>query len=335
MSIINQTLRELDARKTDSASLQIPLRPVAAATRRGPALWVAAAALLPIAGLALWLMPRHAEPLAPARPDAALRAPPPVAAAPEQAPARAQPATPAAEIPVKPAVAKTREQEGSDSGSASKLSGLSLTMKLSSPVEGPAAIRKVVNTATAEEEAEERYRKAVSLVQKGRENQARPLLEEAVRLSPSHVAARQTLATLLSEAGQGREAEAVLREGRAVAPENAWFALSLARLQAARGDAEGAVATLLSGVEGRGVNAEYHATLAALLMRLKHHAEAEQHYQQALKGQPDQGTWWMGLGLSLDAQGKSDEARSAYGRALTAANLPEKLVGFVRAKLAE
>lgn len=164
---------------------------------------------------------------------------------------------------------------------------------------------------------------------------ARPLLEESIRLFPGHVAARQTLATLLSEAGYSREAAAVLREGRAVSPDNAWFALNRARLQAARGDVEGAAATLQSGIAGRGINAEYRATFAALLARLKQHAEAARQYEQALKQQPEQGTWWMGLGLALAAQGKPDEARAAYSRALAVGDLPEKLEEFVRATLAE
>lgn len=55
----------------------------------------------------------------------------------------------------------------------------------------------------------------------------------------------------------------------------------------------------------------------------------------ALERQPEQGTWWMGLGLAMAAQGKSAEAHAAYRRSLTAGNLPENLEEFVRAKLAE
>ena len=51
--------------------------------------------------------------------------------------------------------------------------------------------------------------------------------------------------------------------------------------------------------------------------------------------QPGPGTWWVGLGLALAAQGKNDEARSAYRRARMAGNLPDTLEEFVRAKLAD
>lgn len=75
--------------------------------------------------------------------------------------------------------------------------------------------------------------------------------------------------------------------------------------------------------------------LAALLVRLKQYPDAVQQYEQALKRQPGQGTWWMGLGLALGAQGKDDEARLAYRRALAAGNLPDSLEEFVRTKLAD
>ena len=195
-------------------------------------------------------------------------------------------------------------QNQSASARPAKPSAVPPTTKVSIPTEKPPVIRKEDTQPTVEEQAEDRYRKALTLIQKDRENQARPLLEEALELSPDHVAARETLAALLSDAGQNQEAEAVLRAGRALNPDHAWFALSLARLQAARGDTEDAAATLQSGMGGRGVNAEYHATLAALLVRLKHYPDAARQYEQALKLQPGQGTWWMGLGLSMEGAGK-------------------------------
>lgn len=349
MSIINQTLRDLDARKADPESRHASVSPVPATSSRRRGLWIAGAALLPVAGLAMWFGFRPAE-VAP-RPQVELAkvAAAPLTAAPAlRAPLEAPFVAPPAPIPIsvqpKPAVAassvmslkpdvpvqQSPEPIQAAAHSERALAKLPTAIAAKSPI-----ITKELYKPSAEEEAEERYRKAVTLVQKGRETQARPLLEEAIRLFPAHVAARQTLATLLSESGLNREAEAVLREGRAATPDNAWFALSLARMQVARGDVEGAATTLQSGIEGRGVNAEYRATLAALLVRLKHHPEAARQYEQALKLQPEQGTWWMGLGLALAAQGKTEEARSAYNRALVAGNLPEKLEEFVRAKLAE
>lgn len=346
MSIINQTLRALDARQPDPASPPVSLCPAAIAKRRRTGLWFVAAAL-PFAGAGIWLVSRPAESLPQPRMGVTQRAVMPQAAiqAPSRVPASAVP--PRMRAPAKaqaaPVVAESRSrspdlnaaQNQSASARPAKPSAVPPTTMVSISPEKPPVIRKEDSQPTAGEAAEERYRKALTLIQKGRENQARPLLEEALELSPGHVAARETLAALLSDAGQNQEAEAVLRAGRALNPDHAWFALSLARLQAARGDTEDAAATLQGGMGGRGVNAEYHATLAALLVRLKQYPDAARQYEQALRLQPGQGTWWMGLGLSMEGQGKSDEARSAYRRALKAGNLPDRLEEFVRAKLVD
>lgn len=177
------------------------------------------------------------------------------------------------------------------------------------------AIRKEVNQPTPREAADERYRKALTLIRAGQADRARALLEAALVLSPEHVAAREALAALLNDAGRNQEAEKILRIGRAASPEHAGFALSLARLQAACGDTEGAVASLQSGMGGRGVDADYHATLAALRVQLKQYPDAVRQYELALEMQPVSGIWWVGLGLALAAQRKNDEAHSAYRRA--------------------
>ena len=367
MSIINQALRDLDARSTDAEAASTAATPTpvprSASSRRG--LWAVLFLLLVVAALALWLVlkPAAVSPpergvLAHATPRAAEAVSVPEAipvVAPEAVPLPEQPAVAEAAssktlvVPQPPPViskAETARPEQVPPLQASSSPAIEAPVEARTPPprqpqaapfrgDKVAAISKEIKKQTQEEEADDRYRKALSLVSKGRENQARPLLEEAVRLVPGHVAARQVLATLLNESGLNREAEAVLSDGRATNPENAWFAQSLARLQAARGDLEGAAASLRGGIDGRGVNAEYHASYAAILSRLKRPAEAAGQYELALKQQPDQGAWWMGLGLARSALGQMPEARAAYGRALAAGNLPEKLEDFVRTKLAE
>lgn len=352
MSIINQTLRALDARQPSSTPPPLLGRPAAAAKPRRTGLWIIAAVLLPLAGAGIWFVSRPAERLPQPRAGAAQRTVIPQAAIPHaampapsavplpavqsrvQAPTKAQaPAVLAEHLPLPP---DSNEQKNQPAPTVPiKLTAASATMKAPPGTDKTPAIRKEDRQPTIDEQAEERYRRALTLIRKGRENQARPLLEEAIDLSPGHVAARETLAALLSDAGRNQEAEALLRTGRALNPEHAWFALSLARLQAARGDTEDAVATLRSGMGGRGVNAEYHATLAGFLVGIKQYPDAARQYEQALELQPGQAVWWMGLGLSREAQGKSDEARSAYRRALAAGNLPDKLAEFVRAKLGD
>lgn len=371
MSIINQTLRDLDARAPaaatgaeETAPITVPPARRSSRVKTGIVLGV----LLAIAAPAIWLaltpadVPQADPGIRAPAPASSPRAVSPVEAMPEAvqmpvaAPANeplpvAGEATPAAAAveqtlraaphapprPVHAAAAlpspppATEAQTGKETALSS-----ALDTRVVRPREAKAAaISKELTKSTPEEEAEARYRKALNLVNKGRDNQARPLLEEALKLAPGHVAARQVLATLLNESGLDREAEVIVREGLRVSPDTPWFALSLARLQASRGELDEAAATLRSGIDRRGVTADYHATYAAILSRLKQPVEAARQYEQALSLQPGQGTWWIGLGLALSTQGKTSEARAAYGRALQAGNLAENLEDFVRAKLSE
>ncbi len=350
MSIINQTLRALDARQPERVAPRAPLEPPAIGTRRNARLWGVAAALLPIAGLAIWFISRPAAESMPQPREVATQHAvlPPAEKPATPAPPAVTAAVSAAQPPAKvetPSIVVEKQPGSTDSNAGEQRQATASPSKLpvqreTTDLPGQAvaqqpAIRKEISQPTVREEADERYRKALVLIRAGQSDQARALLEAALALSPGHVTAREALAALLSDAGRNQEAEQVLGVGRATNPEHAWFALSLARLQAARGDMGSAVASLKGGLEGRGVGADYHATLAALLVRLKQYPEAVQQYEQALKKQSGQGTWWMGLGLALDAQGKNDEARSAYRRALAAGNLPDPLAEFTRTKLAD
>lgn len=336
MSIINQTLRELDARKDAAPAVPAPAQAPASPRRVVPALWGLASAVLVLAGVLLWLWPQPADvpapidPMPPAANVPVAETTSPVAVEPVPV---APPVTPTPETPASPTVlpAETRVPPVDPTPPALPPVAVAAAVAPAPPPE----IRKQARQATPEEDAETHYRKAIAQVRAGRDAQARPLLEAALQAFPRHIAARQMLATLLSESGQDRTAEAVLHEGRAVAPEEAWFALALARLQAARGDTAGAAASLLDGQSGRGVDAEYRATLAGLLVNLGRPAEAVRQYELALDLQPGQGSWWVGLGLALEAQGRTGDALAAYRRALAAGNLPETLLSFVREKNVE
>lgn len=316
MSIINQTLRELDARKPSRSAA--PTRSPVVVRRGGQRLAIAAVALLPVVAALAWLT-------ATARGDGAqTRA---NLAEPRRTGSRAAPHT----VPASPLAAEVAAppQEASVPAPAAR----STRTAAPSDLGRNALIRKDFSRPRAEEEAETRYRKALAFARSGHEAEARALLDEAVRLVPRHVAARQLLATSLHEAGRAGEAEAVLITGYRTSPDNPWFALNLARLQAERGYLEAASATLLDGIDDRAVDAEYRATLAALLLRLDRPGEAARQYEQSLRVEPERGRWWMGLGLALEGKGKTAAARTAYGRALATRELPEKLVEFVRTKL--
>src|SRR5579885_3546730 len=54
---------------------------------------------------------------------------------------------------------------------------------------------------------------------------------------------------------------------------------------------------------------DYHALLAALLQRAGRHGDAIVSYRRLLSVRPQNGLWWMGLGISLSASGQRQQAR--------------------------
>lgn len=352
MSIINQTLRALDARdKPAQPQGALPLRPVAAAGRRRAVWGVAGVGLLLAAVAGAWwaTRPQTTEIAAPPAPAPA-PAPAPVAVAaapapraaddlPETTVAPALPTIPAPQVASPaPQLASPAPQVAAPTVPAAVAPSPGVAVERGKPpAPVPAAsapsIQKHDIPLSPEAAAEASYRKAVALLQKDRAPQAQPLLEEALVLHPGHVAARQTLVAVLVESGRLADAEGVLRTGRQVSPDHAWFALSLAKLQTARGDPAAAAATLQAGLGARGVDADYHALLAAVLVQLDRHGDAARHYRAALAQRPGEARWWVGLGMALAAQGNAQEARAAYRRALESGTLPDSLASFVHAAL--
>ncbi|RZA32906.1 MAG: tetratricopeptide repeat protein [Lysobacteraceae bacterium] len=105
----------------------------------------------------------------------------------------------------------------------------------------------------------------------------------------------------------------------------------LARLQIERGGP--GIDTLMRSLPHAAGNGDYHAFLAGALAREGRHREAAEHYQAALRTAPQNGVWWMGLGMSLQAAQRNPEAAGAFQKALESGTLSAELQGFVERKL--
>ncbi len=192
---------------------------------------------------------------------------------------------------------------------------------------------KRVRALTPQEQAENAYRQAVQALQHSNATAAETLLRQALQLDAGHLLARQALVALLVDARRLSEAEQVSRAGLS-GSDPAGFAMILARLQLERKDRSAALATLRQYYSAGQSRAEYEAFYAALLQEDGQHGEAARHYRMALQQQPQQGVWWMGLGLALKADGNLAEARSAFTQALQSNSLTPALTAFVQQQLA-
>lgn len=194
-------------------------------------------------------------------------------------------------------------------------------------------IEKKVRISTPRERAENEYRRALGLVNQGRVQEGMAVLRGALSEDPGHTGSRLALFGLLVEQQRLDEAQTLLQEALARDPAQPQLASRLARLQLERGDVRSAEETLGKAASAGAGNAEFRGFHAAVLQRLNRHKDAVGEYQAALRLSPQAGVWWMGLGISLEADGKQSEAREAFQRAKSTGTLSIELNAFVDQKL--
>jgi MSHA biogenesis protein MshN len=181
--------------------------------------------------------------------------------------------------------------------------------------------------------AEEFYRQGLRSYRRGLYPQAQRQLERSLELAPGHGAARALLAKSYLASGQYQRAERVLGEGEAEQDQDA--ARLKAQIYLKQGRAELAEKALEAG-SGGGDPADL-GVRAALKQQQGRYPEAEQLYRRALRVQPGESRWWLGLAISLEASQRYQEAIDAYRRALetgtsgAARRYAESRIGALRA----
>jgi MSHA biogenesis protein MshN len=124
----------------------------------------------------------------------------------------------------------------------------------------------------------------------------------------------------------------LLQDGLGLTPGHAGLATLLGRMLAERGEWQSALEALNTAAIAS-PSAEDHALRAAVLQHLDRHTEAAEHFTAALRSTPGNSVWWMGLGISLAAQGHADSARQAFNRARSGGNLSPEVAAYVEQRL--
>lgn len=204
------------------------------------------------------------------------------------------------------------------------------TASNASPPAAAATIDKRMAALPPAQRAQALYRQGLELAGSGHGRQAVERLQDALKLDPALVAARLHTASLLLEQGRGAEAETLARDGLALSADEPQLATLLARVLADRGDAIGALALLdrseRLGAEGFGLR-------AGLLSQQGDFRRALLDYEQAVRLQPGNSLWWLGLGVALEAEGRGQQARQVYARAQAIGVERSDLNSFIDQKL--
>ena len=361
MSVINRMLLELDERH-DSTAHHLPgmvravppQRPKTAFRLWGYALLVVFVAL--IAAFFIWrnkaIFKKPAAPVAASVPTAHPSKPALVLQSSTTLATPNSVAAPEAEVPIQPIVAAlpapghhvaAQAPEVQSSSTAPTKFLLPARDEPPSASEKPRVVSKPVKviddephnikSVSKEQQADFRYREAMSLIAQGRAPEAQPILEEALKLDPKNYAARQALLGQLLTAKRYPLAEQLLQEGLRLNIAIASQASTLASIQLERGDTAAALATLEKYAASASDSAAYHGMHAALLQRVGRHAEAIQQFQAALRLQANQANWLMGLGISLQAEKRFADAEQAYTRARSNPSLSAELQAFIDQRL--
>lgn len=358
MSIINQMLRDLDARGAASNEHPAANHQMSPKKRRpGARLWVVLF-VLSAGGLAgVWVVSNTLNQAPP--PPALVKAPPrivaqvpPVVSSPpppiEVAPAvlvdqPAMPPLPVAKPEIKLESTPVEQKQVVVSAApvvrpsvvppqpiVQKARDMPAPAAIPAPVMAePAVVKKLVET-TPQMEAQQLYDDAQALRRVGKDEAAMVKYRLALERNPGMQSARVQLARLQQDSGQPEAALALLKAGHERKPDDG-LAIAVGRLLADQGRREEALGWLEQGRDG--LRPADHALMGALQSQTLRYEAAVKSYQRALAADPNQGGWLLGLGLAQEAMGRIEDAHVTYRSALDRGDFKPDVVKFLRQKL--
>jgi tetratricopeptide (TPR) repeat protein len=157
---------------------------------------------------------------------------------------------------------------------------------------------------------------AISLLQKGRTDEAIAHYNKALELDPNYGEGHYNLANALLRLGRTEEAIAHYEKALEIYPKNISARHNLASVLVQSGRAEEGMAHYRKSLELNPRNAAAHNNLGATLLRLGRVDEAASHYRAALALDPNNAQANYNLANTLVPQGRLDEAVRHYQRAL-------------------
>ena len=185
------------------------------------------------------------------------------------------------------------------------------------------------------DEANRLYERALSMAKRHDISGAIALLQKILNTVPEFNDARETLAAIYIEQQQYTRAMNLLSEGFSIAPGYPPFINLQARILAAQNKLQQAITLLQSTSPPIAEYPDYYAFLAALYQQRGDYLISAKLYDELINIQPDNGLWWLGKAIGLNANGQRNDALKAYQRASTTTNLTPQLQAYVDEQIAK
>ncbi|MGO2341478.1 tetratricopeptide repeat protein [Vibrio litoralis] len=155
--------------------------------------------------------------------------------------------------------------------------------------------------------------------------------QTALRYVPEDENTRRKLAALYYGNNQVRKSAELLEEGIKINKNSTALRMSLAGILLKEDQPEAALSSL--GYIPDDVTDKYLAMRAALAQKLKNNEWALQSYQMLSKRDPENGRWWLGLGIQQERSAQLKEAKESYTKAINKVGLSSQSQAFIRDRI--
>ncbi len=203
----------------------------------------------------------------------------------------------------------------------------------SSGASEPMLVQKHPVLPSATEQLAINYQQAYELIAQQRWREAESQLRESLKQDATQHRLRELLVGLYIKTGRWIEADAVLAQGLKLLPVQPSLVKLRARTLMQLNQDKQAIAVLTQFAPPPSVDPEHYALMAVLQQRLGQHAQAVNIYQQLLAKNPNVGVWWVGMGISLEAQHQQGAAKTAFEHARASGNLSLEVARYTDNRL--
>ncbi|CSB02323.1 tetratricopeptide repeat protein [Vibrio cholerae] len=200
------------------------------------------------------------------------------------------------------------------------------------PSSSPVMIVEQVSL-TPEQLAQKALQRAQKAMESNELQTAVSAYTEALRYTPHDEMARQKLAALYYGKGDGRKAFDLMQAGIERNPDGEVLRLALAKLLVKEKQEASALVPLAYLPSQPSI--EYLSLRAALAQKTKQDEIARESYQQLTEKDPNNGRWWLGLGLAIQQERALQwpAAQHAYQQALNKVGLSSQSQAFIHQRL--